>query len=633
MKDSERFVLRFFDAIEVSAPHIYASALLLCPRSCHVRAHYQDQLQTRVKVLNAVDNSWDACIRSIQIRDIMLSVAFSHKDDLLAVAEHNYVEIFETVTGQRRAIFKLDDSSAHASLAFSPDDTFLVSGHSDRTVYVWDLQTGGLVCTLKGHTRGVSSVVFSPCGNMIASGSDDHSIRIWSVSTHECLCILEGHSDQVQNVSWLGTGSGIVSFSASGNGTVKVWDISEARCLKTFEFADITTALSDGHLPDSSLFAVGCQENTWESYRTSNGTIKVVDAHTHDVIQTISTNSRVDSIRFLNQDQVMYTANSTFFIHDLTHNINLLTFKHEGSEYSYRPPAISSDGSCIATGQMGDSFVTVWETGNTSQKQDVARHGGLVRCVVFSGDGQRIASASSDAVKVWEATSGRCLDTFSRDGIGSVTYLRFSPDSTLLAHGGSSGILIWMIKSHTRISTLAVIGDPTSMQFSPDGSQLVSFSYHDRYRPAESMHLELWEVETGDCLASTQVNDRFDTVAFGVGGDSVIFSSLETQAQKRWMISPNTRDLPSSNSNDGNHSPLPMSFYPLHDTQQPTSLDVPSHQVYYEGNEEWILDKQKRRVCWVMPDMRGYRYERYGEMVVIGSRNGRVTIVDVSDVH
>jgi len=352
-----------------------------------------------------------------------------------------------------------------------------------------------------------------------------------------------------------------------------------------------------------------------------------VDAHTHDVIQTISTNGRVGSIRFLNQDKVMYRADSMFFIHDLTNNSNLLTFEHEGYYYT----AISSDGSCIATSD--GHFVRVWQTGNTSQNHDVARHHRNVYMFAFSGDGQLIASVSrDDTVKVWEATSGRCLDTFSHGYYSGRISLTFSPDSTLLAYGGRPGIRIRMIESHTLVSTMAVTGKPTSMQFSSDGSQLVSFSYYDHYYHGKSMYLELWEVATGDCLASTQVDNHFDTVAFAVGGDSVILTSRATQAQKRWMISPNTRDLPSSNSSNGDHSLLPMSFFPLHDTQQPTSLDVPSHQVYFKQYDEWILNKQKRRVCWVMPDLRGYTYDIYGEKVVMGSSNGRVTIVDISDV-
>jgi len=48
------------------------------------------------------------------------------------------------------------------SVAFSPDGVFLASGSQDGTVKVWDVQTGGLVITLEGHSSGIFLVTFHP---------------------------------------------------------------------------------------------------------------------------------------------------------------------------------------------------------------------------------------------------------------------------------------------------------------------------------------------------------------------------------------------------------------------------------------------------------------------------------------
>ena len=42
---------------------------------------------------------------------------------------------------------------------------------------VWDLASGELKCTLKGHTKWVSSVAISPDGKTIVSGSGDQTVR------------------------------------------------------------------------------------------------------------------------------------------------------------------------------------------------------------------------------------------------------------------------------------------------------------------------------------------------------------------------------------------------------------------------------------------------------------------------
>jgi hypothetical protein len=64
IKDSERFLLRFFDVIESSATHIYESALHLSPSSSLVRSLYGDQILTDVRI-SGIDDSWDALIRTI----------------------------------------------------------------------------------------------------------------------------------------------------------------------------------------------------------------------------------------------------------------------------------------------------------------------------------------------------------------------------------------------------------------------------------------------------------------------------------------------------------------------------------------------------------------------------------------
>ena len=73
------------------------------------------------------------------------------------------------------------------SVAYSPDGTKIVSGSRDKTVKIWNANTGLYLKTLKGHTESVNSVAYSPDGTKIISGSDDETIKIWDANTGKCL--------------------------------------------------------------------------------------------------------------------------------------------------------------------------------------------------------------------------------------------------------------------------------------------------------------------------------------------------------------------------------------------------------------------------------------------------------------
>jgi WD40 repeat protein len=73
-----------------------------------------------------------------------------------------------------------------------------VSGSWDRTIKLWNVETGKEIRTLKGDDWFVKSVNFSPDGKTLVSGSNDNTIKLWNVETGQEIRTLKGHDRRCQ---------------------------------------------------------------------------------------------------------------------------------------------------------------------------------------------------------------------------------------------------------------------------------------------------------------------------------------------------------------------------------------------------------------------------------------------------
>jgi RNA polymerase sigma factor (sigma-70 family) len=138
---------------------------------------------------------WDVTTQQakhkIQLKDPvhLWCLTLSPDGKTLAVGTNVGVELHDAETGKVKHMLKGSwaKSTGPFVLAFSPNSKTLAAGGSarDHNVRLWDVQTGELTGTLKGHDDAVVGLNFSPDGKTLAStgGMYDTTIRYWEVAT------------------------------------------------------------------------------------------------------------------------------------------------------------------------------------------------------------------------------------------------------------------------------------------------------------------------------------------------------------------------------------------------------------------------------------------------------------------
>jgi WD40 repeat protein len=203
------------------------------------------------------------------------------------------IKYWKVSTGELIRSFNLPTNKTSAIIALSPDQKTLASVSYNNTFTLWEMDTGrfirsweadakNLPRSFEGHSQPVYYLTFSPDGKMLVSMSGDKTIKLWEVSTGRYIRTFEG------------TGFKLIAFSSDGRLLIagvtsqiqhsfNFWELSTGRLVRSVE-VDYSGSYAAAVSPDGSRLATSTHARAPSDYYG----IAILSARTSSQLATLA---------------------------------------------------------------------------------------------------------------------------------------------------------------------------------------------------------------------------------------------------------------------------------------------------------------------------------------------------------
>jgi WD40 repeat protein len=319
--------------------------------------------------------------------------------------------------------------------AISPDGKTVALGGRVNAVEVWDLVTGQRRAALKDLPGHVSSVTFSPDGKTVAIGSYKQ-VRLWQPSGDGAGLTLKGLESAIRLIRFTADGQFVTAVDSDDKALRWAATSGQVESRPSIRHADYVTASPDGN----TLLTAGSSSLGLQIWMT-------------DVPSLARRELRIKGwckcVVFAPGGKTMYLGCGEG-VQVLKVADGPSREIHNDHTKMVISVALSPDGKLVASGSE-DKTAILWDLEARKERATLQGHTGPVE-VLFSTDGQTLFtySRAGTSVKAWDVATAKVRGTFPETPF-AIRFVQMSPGGeTLVAvltaeRGKKPLVCVWNI--------------------------------------------------------------------------------------------------------------------------------------------------------------------------------------------
>lgn len=306
----------------------------------------------------------------------------------------------------------------HVITCLQFDSEKILTGSDDAIIDIYDTATGAQRRRLTGHEGGVWALEYQD--NILVSGSTDRSVRIWDMNNGKCLHIFQGHTSTVRCLQILqpteagrrADGSPIMLprerliITGSRDSSCRIWKLPKPNDRSVYQTNPAAAednpffqrALT-GHTHSvraiaahSDVLVSGSYDNTVKVWQISTGdTMHTLRGHSTKVYSVVLDHERKRCISG-SMDTIVKvwsieTGECLFNLNGHSSLVGLLDLKDN-----------------VLVSAAADWTLKIWDPEHGRNIHTLKAHSSAITC--FAHDGYKVVSGSEKTLKMWSTQTG-----------------------------------------------------------------------------------------------------------------------------------------------------------------------------------------------------------------------------------